>query len=69
MTDSADPKNHPALALTPRGMNVIAAAKYWGDGVAPAPLKITEIDRNISDGVAIGAAMSVRSVGARKVRA
>ena len=68
-----DPKNPTASALPARGMNVIAAARYWGVspgtfrklvrlGIAPAPLQIPEIDRNIYDRVAIDYAMSARAV-------
>jgi hypothetical protein len=53
-------------------MNVIAAAKYMGVspgtfrklvrlGIAPQPLKIPEIDRNIFDRQAIDRAMSARA--------
>jgi hypothetical protein len=54
-------------------MNVVAAAKYVGVspgtfrkpvrlGIAPAPLKLPEIDRNIYDREAIDAAMSARAM-------
>jgi hypothetical protein len=69
MSDPKIPKSVPH----PRGMNVIAAARYWGVspgtfrklvklGVAPAPLQIPEIERNIFDRQAIDAAMSARAV-------
>ena len=68
-----DPKNHPASALAPRGLNVIAAARYWGVspgtfrrlvrlGIAPRPLKFPDVDRNIYDREAIDAAMSARAM-------
>jgi hypothetical protein len=68
----SDPKIHSASALSLRGMNVIAVARFWGVssgtfrkfvrlGVAPAALKIPEIDRNILDREAIDAAMSARA--------
>jgi hypothetical protein len=63
----------PKSALHPRGMNVIAAARYWGVspgtfrklvrlGIAPPPLRLPEIDRNIYDREAIDAAMTARAV-------
>jgi hypothetical protein len=69
-----DPKIPTSTAMTaPRGLNVIAAAKYMGVspgtfrklvplGVAPQPLRLPEIDRNIFDRQAIDAAMSARAV-------
>jgi hypothetical protein len=73
MTDPTNPKNPSVPALIPRGLNVIAAARYMGVspgtfrklvrlGVAPAPLHIPEIDRNIFDRLAIDAAMSALAV-------
>ena len=73
MSDFTDSKNHPASALQPRGLNVIAAARSWGVspgtfrklvrlGIAPQPLKIPEIDRNIFDREAIDRAMTARAV-------
>jgi hypothetical protein len=75
-----DPKIPSVPALPPRGLNVIAAAKYWGVspgtfrklarlGIAPQPLRLPEVDRNIYDRLAIDAAISARAVGAQKVRA
>jgi hypothetical protein len=72
-TDMTDSKTPPVPVSQPRGMSVIAAAKYWGVspgtfrklvrlGIAPAPLKLPEIDRNVFDRLAIDAAMSARSV-------
>jgi len=72
MTDS---KTTSASALQPRGMSVGAAARNMGVspgtfrklvrlGIAPAPLKIPEIDRNFFDRLAIDAAMNARTVSA-----
>jgi hypothetical protein len=69
----SDPQIPTSPALPPRGLNVIAAAKYMGVspgsfrklvrlGIAPQPLKIPEIDRNIFDRQAIDAAMTARSM-------
>jgi hypothetical protein len=57
----------------PRGMNVIAAAKYVGIspgafrklvrlGVMPMPLNIPDLNRNIYDRVQIDDAMSARAM-------
>ena len=53
----------------PRGMNVISAAKYMGVsagtfrklvrlGIAPAPMNIPEVNRNVYDRQAIDQAMT-----------
>lgn len=68
-----DPKTHPASALQPRGLSVITAARYMGVspgtfrklvrlGIAPQPMNIPEINRNVYDRLAIDAAMNARSV-------
>jgi predicted DNA-binding transcriptional regulator AlpA len=57
----------------PRGLNVINAAKYMGVsagtfrklvrlGIAPQPLKIPEVNRNIYDREAIDQAMTAMTV-------
>jgi hypothetical protein len=64
---------NPTPVPAPRGMNVIAAAKYVGIspgtfrklvrvGIMPPPLNIPEIERNIFDRVQIDDAMSARAV-------
>jgi hypothetical protein len=69
MSESKPPT---ASALQPRGLNIIAAARYWGVspgtfrklvrlGIAPQTLKIPEIDRNIYDRLEIDAAISARA--------
>jgi hypothetical protein len=56
----------------PRGMNIRAASRYWGAspntfkklvrlGLAPAPLKLPGLDRNIYDRQALDQAMSARA--------
>jgi hypothetical protein len=56
-----------------RGPNTRQAASYWGVlantfkklvrlGLAPAPLKLPGLDRNIYDRIALDAAMSARAV-------
>jgi hypothetical protein len=55
--------------IAPRGLNIRQAAAYWGVspgtfrklirlGLAPAPLKLPGLDRNIWDRRALDAAMS-----------
>jgi hypothetical protein len=63
----------PALAtIPPRGLNIRQAAAYWGVfpgtfrklirlGLAPEPLKLPGLDRNIFDLQALVAAMSARA--------
>jgi hypothetical protein len=64
---------NPVIVPAPRGMNVIAAAKYVGIspgafrklvclGVMPMPLNIPDLTRNIYDRVQIDAALSARAV-------
>ena len=64
---------NPSAMPAPRGMNVIAAAKYWGVspgtfrklvrlGIAPAPTNIPEVNRNVYDREAIDRAMSALAV-------
>ena len=59
--------------IQPRGLNIRQAASYWGVspntfkklvrlGLAPAPLKLPGLDRNIFDRQALDAAMSARAV-------
>jgi hypothetical protein len=66
----------PSPMPAPRGMNVIAAAKYMGVsagtfrklvrlGIAPQPMNIPEVNRNIYDREAIDAAMT--ALAAREV--
>jgi hypothetical protein len=63
---------NPAIVPAPRGMNVIAAARYMGVspgtfrklvrlGIMPQPLNIPEIERNVFDRQAIDDAMSARA--------
>jgi hypothetical protein len=58
----------PTPAILPRGLNIKQAAAYWGvspntfrklikAGLAPAPLKLPGLDRNVYDRVALDAAM------------
>jgi hypothetical protein len=55
-----------------RGLNIRQASAYWGVspntfrklvrlGLAPAPLKLPGLDRNIYDRAALDAAMSARA--------
>jgi len=63
----------PSTMPAPRGLNVIAAARYMGVspgtfrklvrlGIAPQPLNIPEINRNVYDRVQIDAAMEARAM-------
>ena len=63
----------PPSTIVPRGLNIRQAAAYWGVspntfrklvrlGLAPAPLKLPGLDRNIYDLVALDAAMSLLAV-------
>lgn len=60
---------NPVIVPAPRGLNVIAAAKYMGVspgtfrklirlGIAPQPLNLPQVNRNIFDKEAIDRAMS-----------
>jgi hypothetical protein len=60
---------NPPATIPPRGLNIRQAAAYWGVspgtfkklarlGLAPAPLKLPGLDRNIYDRLALDAAMS-----------
>jgi hypothetical protein len=59
----------PPSIIASRGLNIRQAASYWGVspntfkklvrlGLAPQPLKLPGLDRNIYDRVALDAAMS-----------
>jgi hypothetical protein len=63
----------PALAtIPPRGLSIRRASSYWGLGpntfkkvrlgLAPEPLRLPDLDRNIYDQIALDAAMSARAV-------
>jgi hypothetical protein len=63
----------PSQTIAPRGLSIRQAASYWGAspntfkklvrlGLAPAPLKLPGLDRNIYDRVALDAAMSSLAV-------
>jgi hypothetical protein len=62
----------PPSIIPSRGLNIRQAASYWGVspntfkklvglGLAPAPLRLPGLDRNIYDRVALDAAMSARA--------
>jgi hypothetical protein len=62
----------PLSTVVPRGLNVRQAAVYWRVspntfkklvrlGLAPAPLKLPGLDRNVYDRQALDAAMSARA--------
>jgi hypothetical protein len=59
--------------IPPRGLNIRQAASYWGVspntfkklvrlGLAPAPLKLPGVDRNIYDRPQLDVAITARSV-------
>ena len=61
--------------LSPRGLNVRQASAYWGVspgtfrklvrlGLAPAPLKLPGLDRNVYDRQALDDAMTARAAKA-----
>ncbi len=61
--------------IPPRGLNIKQAASYWGVsrgtflklvrlGIAPAPMELPGLKRNVYDRVALDAAMSARAVKA-----
>ena len=63
----------PSAMPAPRGLNVIAAAKYMGVspgtfrklvrlGIVPAPLNLPQVNRNIFDRHAIDQAMTAMAV-------
>jgi hypothetical protein len=64
----------PALAtIPPRGLSIRQASSYWGVspktfkkrvrlGLAPEPLRLPDLDRNIYDRIALDAAMSARAM-------
>jgi hypothetical protein len=63
----------PPSTMPPRGLNIRQASAYWGVspntfkklvrlGLAPAPLKLPGLDRNIYDRAALDAAMSSLAV-------
>jgi hypothetical protein len=62
----------PLSTIAPRGLNIRQASAYWGVspntfkrlvrlGLAPAPLKLPSLDRNIYDRAALDAAMTARA--------
>jgi hypothetical protein len=62
----------PLSTIPPRGLNIRQASAYWGVspntfkrlvrlGLAPAPLKLPGLDRNIYDRAALDAAMTARA--------
>jgi hypothetical protein len=62
----------PPQTIAPRGLNIRQAAAYWGVspgtfrklvrlGLAPEPLKLPGLDRNIFDRQALDAAMNTLS--------
>jgi hypothetical protein len=63
----------PPQTIAPRGLNIHQAAAYWGVspgtfrklvrlGLAPAPLNLPGLDRNIWDRQALDAAMTALAV-------
>ena len=61
-----------SIVPAPRGMSVINAARYWGVspgtfrelvrlGIAPQPMRLPRVNRNIYDRDAIDAAISARA--------
>jgi hypothetical protein len=61
-------KNHSIPSIPPRGLNIRDASAYWGVspgtfkklvalGLAPAPLKLPGLDRNIFDRLELDRAM------------
>jgi hypothetical protein len=69
---SANHMCKPPQSIIPRCLNIRQASAYWGVspgtkklvrlGLAPAPLKLPGVDRNIYDRLALDAAMSARAV-------
>jgi hypothetical protein len=62
----------PPPSILPRGLNIREASRYWGVspntfkklvrlGLAPAPWKLPDLDRNVFDRQALDAAMSARA--------
>jgi hypothetical protein len=63
----------PPQTIRSRGLNIRQAAAYWGVspgtfkklvrlGLAPQPLNLLGLDRNVYDRLALDAAMSARAV-------
>jgi len=63
----------PPSTIPPRGLNIRQAAAYWGVspntfkklvrlGLAPQPLRLPGLDRNIYDRQALDEAMTSRAV-------
>jgi hypothetical protein len=68
---SKPPTTSPTIP--PRGLNILQAAAYWGVsrgtflklvklGMAPSPMALPGLKRNVYDRVALDAAMSARAV-------
>jgi hypothetical protein len=64
---------HKIHASPPRGMNIRKASRYWGVspntfrklirlGLAPQPLRLPGLDRNIHDRFALDAVISSRAL-------